>query len=100
MFLWRKPNEEFDHKNTKATVKHGGGSVMVWGFMSSVGVGNLHFIDGKMDKFGYLSVLKENVKQSTEQLGIANKFACFYQDNDAKHTSGVAKLRLYTTASN
>lgn len=93
MFVWRKPNAEFNHQNTKATVKHGGGSVMVWGCMSSAGVGNLHFIDGKMDKFGYLNILKENVKQSAEKLGIANNFP-FYQDNDPKHTSGVAKLWL------
>lgn len=64
-----------------------------WGCMSSAGVGNFHFIDGKMDKFAYLNILKQNVKQSAEKLGIANKFA-FYQDNDPKHTSGVAKLWL------
>lgn len=91
MFVWRKPNTEFNYKNTKATVKHGGGSVMVWGCMSSAGVGNLHFIEGKMDKFVYLNILKQNVKQSAVKLGIADSFA-FYQDNDPKHTSAVVKL--------
>ncbi len=28
------------------TVKHGGGSVLMWGCMSAAGVGELHFIDG------------------------------------------------------
>lgn len=91
--MWRKPNTEFEPKNTRATVKHGGGSVMVWGCMSSAGVGNLHFIDGKMDRFVYLNILKNNVKQSAEKLGIKDNFA-FYQDNDPKHTSEVCKLWL------
>ncbi len=30
------------------TVKHGGGSVLMWGCMSAAGVGELHFIDGIM----------------------------------------------------
>ncbi len=31
------------------TVKHGGGSVLMWGCMSAAGVGELHFIDGIMN---------------------------------------------------
>lgn len=37
--------------------------------------------------------MKENVKQSAEKWGIANNFA-FYEDNDPKHKSGVARLWL------
>ena len=74
-FVWRKPNTEFNHQNTKASAEHGGGSVMVW-------VGNLHYID----KFVYLNILKQNVKQSAEKLGI------FCQDKDPTRTSGVTKL--------
>ncbi|GFX78499.1 transposable element Tc1 transposase [Trichonephila clavipes] len=44
--IWRKPNTALDPKNLRPTVKHGGGSVMVWGCMASNGVGNLVFIDG------------------------------------------------------
>lgn len=56
--VWRKPNESLNIKNVKPTVKHGGGSVMVWGCMSASGVGNLAFIDGIMDRYVYLSILK------------------------------------------
>ncbi|GBO23344.1 Transposable element Tc1 transposase [Araneus ventricosus] len=45
----RKPNSELEMKNLTPSVKHGGGSQMVWGCMSAVGVGNLHFIDGMVD---------------------------------------------------
>lgn len=57
--VWRKPNTEFDVKNLRPTVKHGGGGVMVWGCMSSNGVGNLHIIDRIMDRFVYLDILKK-----------------------------------------
>ncbi|GFU54695.1 transposable element Tcb2 transposase, partial [Trichonephila clavipes] len=35
--VWRKPNTALDPKNLRPTVKHGGGSVMVWGCMASNG---------------------------------------------------------------
>ena len=44
--FWRFPKEEFKRECVKPTVKHGGGSVMVWGCFTSNGVGKLVFIDG------------------------------------------------------
>ncbi|GBN24589.1 hypothetical protein AVEN_125081-1 [Araneus ventricosus] len=66
--IWRKPNSELEMKNLTPSVKHGGGSQMVWGCMSAVGVGNLHFIDGMMDKYMYLDILKQNLKQNAEKM--------------------------------
>lgn len=82
--VWRKPNTELQNKYLRATVKHGGGSVMVWGCVSAAGVGNLHFIEGIMDQNVYLNILKQNLMPSTEKLGIRESFK-FYQDNDPKH---------------
>ena len=42
--IWRSVNEEFNDKCMAKTVKHGGGSVMVWGCMAPSGVGNFVFI--------------------------------------------------------
>ncbi|GFV15512.1 transposable element Tc1 transposase [Trichonephila clavipes] len=36
--VWRKPNTVLDPKNLRPTVKHGGGSDMVWGCMASNGM--------------------------------------------------------------
>ncbi len=35
--VWRQPGEEYKDKSVLPTVKHGWGSVMVWGCMSTVG---------------------------------------------------------------
>ena len=41
--MWRKKKEEFKIKNTKLSIKHGGGNVLVWGCISSFGTGELVF---------------------------------------------------------
>ncbi len=66
------------------TVKHGGGSVLMWGCMSAAGVGELHFIDGIMNSQMYCSILKEKMLPSLRALG---RRALFQHDNDPKHTS-------------
>lgn len=88
--VWRKPNTEMDPKNLTPTIKHGGGSVMVWGCMASSGVGNLVFIETTMDKLAYLNILKENLNASVQKLGMGRLYY-FQQDNDPKHTSKVVK---------
>ncbi|KAH8419574.1 hypothetical protein KR222_006966, partial [Zaprionus bogoriensis] len=72
---------------TIKTVKHGGGNVMVWGCMAASGVGNLVFIDEKMDKTVFLNILKENLMPSVHKLGLSDERWSFQQDNDPKHSS-------------
>lgn len=35
IYVQRKPNTKFDPHNTRATINHGGESVMVWGRFSA-----------------------------------------------------------------
>lgn len=88
--VWRRANTALNPKHTIPTVKHGGGSVMVWGCMSAAGVGNLVFIEGIMDKMCYLNILRDNLKCSAEKLGLGTTFQ-FYQDNDPKHKSHIVR---------
>jgi hypothetical protein len=58
--------------------------------MSASGVGNLVFIDGIMDQYIYLDILRNNLKCSVDKLSLGSSFI-FQQDNDSKHTANHVK---------
>ncbi len=82
--VWRQPGEEYKDKCVLPTVKHGGGSVMVWGCMSPAGTGELQFIEGTMNANMYCDILKQSMIPSLRRLG---RRAVFQHDNDPKHTT-------------
>uniref|UniRef100_A0AAZ3QEV3 Transposase Tc1-like domain-containing protein n=1 Tax=Oncorhynchus tshawytscha TaxID=74940 RepID=A0AAZ3QEV3_ONCTS len=47
-YVWRKKGEACKPKNTIPTVKHRGGSIMLWGYFAAGGTGALHQGDGIM----------------------------------------------------
>ncbi len=61
------------------TVKHGGGSVLMWGCMSAAGVGELHIIDGIMNSQMYCSILKEKYRNVNTIIETS-----FSQDNSSE----------------
>ena len=88
---WRKPGEEFDEIYVRNEVKHGGGNVMVWGCVTAMGMGRIVKIDGNMDGPLYTEILKDDVLGTLKDFSIKKKDIYFQQDNDPKHTSGVAR---------
>ena len=52
-YIWRNPNTSHHPENTIPTMKHGGGSIMLWGCFSSAGSGKLVRIEGIMDGAKY-----------------------------------------------
>lgn len=84
-YVRRKVNERFKSECIAPTVKHGGGSVMVWGCFGHSGVGQLVKIDGILRKEQYHNILQRYAIPSGMQL-IGHGFI-FQQDNDPKHTS-------------
>lgn len=85
VFVRRQSNERVIDACTVASVKHGGGSVMVWGCFGGSAVGDLVRIQGILKKEGYKSILENSAVPSGIRL-IGPGFV-FQQDNDPKHTS-------------
>ena len=88
--VWRKPGTVHHQANTIPTVKHGGGSIMLWGCFSSAVTGRLVRIEGKMNAAMYRDILDENLLQSSLDLRLGQRFI-FQQDNDPKHTAKISK---------
>ena len=59
--VWRKPG-------SIPTVKHGGGSIMLWGCCTGAGTGRLVRIGGKMNGAKYREILDVNLLQSPQDL--------------------------------
>ncbi len=86
--VWRQPGEEYKDMRALPTVKHGGGSVMVWGCMNDAATGELQFIEGAMNANMYCDILKQSMIPSLRRLG---RRAVFQHDNDhclAKEAKG------------
>lgn len=88
-FVRRPVGKRYDANYQKPTVKHGGGSVMIWGCFSRAGVGPLVKIEGKMDRFMYRDILQNTMLPfAEEEMPLIWRFQ---QDNDPKHASRLVK---------
>lgn len=67
--MWRKKGEAFNQKDIIPTVKHGGGSILLWGCFAGNGPGNLVEVKDKVKK-DYVKILSKNVVQSGQTLEI------------------------------
>lgn len=84
----RRPNHErLNPKYVQPTVKHGGGSVMIWGCMSANVLGPVHEIVSKMDRFIYKNIL-EYIMLPFAEWEMPIKFT-YQHDNDPKHRAKI-----------
>ncbi|KAL0203521.1 hypothetical protein M9458_001539, partial [Cirrhinus mrigala] len=90
--VWKKPGTAHHPANTIPTVKHGGGSIMLWGCFSAAGTRRLVRIEGKINAAMYRDILDENLLQSALDL--------FQQDNDPKHIAKITKEWLQDNSLN
>lgn len=85
-YVWRKKGAEFHEKNTSPTVKHGGGSIMLWACVAASGTGNISLVEGRMNSIKYQQILEANITPSVKKLKMKRGWL-LQQDNDPKHTS-------------
>ena len=67
-YVWRKKATASKQKNTIPTVKHRGGSIMVWGCVAAGGTGALHKMDGIMrggKLCGYIEATSQDIKSGS-----------------------------------
>ena len=74
------------------TVKHGGGSVMIWGSFAGSRVGDLHRVTGTLNQKGDHSILQHHAIPSG--LRLVGQGFILQQDNDPKHTSRLCQNYL------
>lgn len=65
-----QPNTALQRRNLIPTVKHGIGSVMVWGVIGAAGAEKLAIIDGIMDQHQYKSILQQCLQPSVDSLDL------------------------------
>lgn len=91
-FVRRRAGERYNNECLQATVKHGGGSLQVWGCISANGVGDLVRINGVLNAEKYRQILIHHAIPSGRRM-IGPKFI-LQHDNDPKHTANVIKNYL------
>uniref|UniRef100_A0A915DXW8 Tc1-like transposase DDE domain-containing protein n=1 Tax=Ditylenchus dipsaci TaxID=166011 RepID=A0A915DXW8_9BILA len=91
-YVRRSPNQKKNPKCQVPTVKHGGGSVMVWGSFSRDGMGPLNRIEEIMKAVNYKKILEEQMLPDA-RIRLA-EYWIFQQDNDPKHASKLVKKFL------
>ncbi|KAL1942278.1 hypothetical protein VTO73DRAFT_6342 [Trametes versicolor] len=87
----RRPGEEFEDRNVKKNVKHGGGSLQVWGCLTWDGPGRLHRVEGHMNAVQYCDILDSSFLGSLSDHSYTISDIIFQQDLDPKHTSRRAR---------
>ena len=84
-WYWAHEGTSLQPNQVKQTVKHGGGSIMLWGCMTSQGPGLMHRIEGKMNQHLYKQILNDKLLKTIEYYNINPVETIFQHDNSPIH---------------
>lgn len=82
MYVWRSKGEASKPKSSVSAVKHGSGSIMLWGCFAVGGTGTLHKLDGIIKD--YFQTLQLHLRSTARWLKLGQCWV-FQQNNDPKH---------------
>jgi len=83
--IWRKKGEGLKPQNTTRSVKHPA-SIMLWGCMTSQGLGRKIFVKGMINSLKYQEILSEGLVSTLEDINSEDEWI-FQQDLASPHTS-------------
>lgn len=86
-YCWVQPGDPLKPHHLDLTVKHGGGSLMMWGCMTAKGVGYACHVEESIDSRVYCEVLESTLKDSLDYYGLDVDDITFQHDNAACHSS-------------
>jgi transposase len=87
-YFWRKDGKALSDEYIIPTTRKGK-RVVVWGCISSRGVGNLVIMEGSITGEVYKTILRNNLQASADKMGL-DKFI-FQQDNARVHTCRIVR---------
>ncbi|GFX24140.1 transposable element Tcb1 transposase [Trichonephila clavipes] len=90
VYVWRTPKEAFSPECIVPTVKHGGGSLMVWGAISWCGLGTLVTLHGKVKAAHYVNILGDQVHPFV-QTSFPGESPLYQDDNVPIHTAKIVQ---------
>lgn len=88
VYVWRTPKEAYDLQCLRPTVKHGGGTVMLWAAISWFSLGPVVTLRGRITANDYVAILGDHLHPMVRMLFPDND-AIFQDDNAPIHTAGV-----------
>ena len=93
-WCWLRDSSTLQERAITPTMKHGGGSLMLWGCMTYRGVGYACRINGTMDKTLYQSILEDELMRTIEFHDFEANHVIFQHDNDPKHRAKTVQAWL------
>ena len=82
---WIRDGESRQPHHVKQKLKHGGGSIMIWGCMTYYGPGFMCKINSTMDQHVYKQILQNYLLETLDWYHLDAEKVIFQHDNDPKH---------------